>query len=317
MNKNLKIYITGHNNLVGSAIHRKLEKEGYTNLLISNGSVQDLRNYVWVADFFQRERPDYVFLTSESLRKRLVNDAARSVDLYERLQVQSNIIHLSYLTGVKKLMLIASDCISSQLAHPPIKNICLLDSLFDETNEYAVAEIIGIKMCDAYRKRYDCNFISVLTASLYGYNDNYDLNNSHILPSLIRKFQDAKMKKNANMAIPGAAGALFEFLFADDMAKACKDLMINYNGTAPVFIGSGEDITMETLTQMIKDLIKYQGNIHFDETIPDIFLGKPMSISISLKKEWDHFIGLQNGIKLVYQDFLMIHYPEIFFQSDL
>jgi GDP-L-fucose synthase len=305
MEKNAKIYIAGHRGMVGSAIRRKLEKEGYTNFVTRISSELDLRNQNDVAQFFEQEKPDYVFLAAAKVGGIVANNTYRAEFLYDNLQIQNNIIHSSYLNGVKKLMFLGSSCIYPKLAPQPLKEEYLLTGLLEPTNEpYAIAKIAGIKMCDAYRAQYGCNFISVMPTNLYGYNDNYHPENSHVLPALIRRFHEAKGQGLPEVTIWGTGEPRREFLFADDLAEACFYLMQNYNEEGLVNIGTGEDITIKDLAILVKGIIGYKGDIRFDTSKPDGTPRKLMDVSKLHSKGWKHKVELEEGIKLAHQDFL-------------
>jgi len=305
MEKNAKIYIAGHRGMVGSAIHRKLNKEGYTNIVTRLSVELDLRNQHDVAQFFEQEKPDYVFLAAAKVGGIIANNTYRAEFLYENLQIQNNVIHSSYLNGVKKLMFLGSSCIYPKMAPQPLKEEYLLTGLLEPTNEpYAIAKIAGIKMCDAYRAQYGCNYISVMPTNLYGYNDNYHPENSHVLPALIRRFHEAKVQNLSDVTIWGTGSPKREFLFADDLAEACYYLMQNYNEEGLVNIGTGEDISIKDLAMLIKGIIGYEGEIKFDTSKPDGTPRKLMDVSKLHSKGWKHKIELADGIKLAYQDFL-------------
>ncbi len=305
MEKKAKIYIAGHRGMVGSAIHRKLQKEGFTNIITRVSSELDLRNQNEVAQFFEQEKPDYVFLAAAKVGGIIANNTYRADFLYENLQIQNNVIHSSYLNGVKKLMFLGSSCIYPKLATQPLKEEYLLTGLLEPTNEpYAIAKIAGIKMCDAYRAQYGCNYISVMPTNLYGYNDNYHPQNSHVLPALIRRFHEAKVDNKPDVTIWGTGSPKREFLFADDLAEACYYLMQNYDEEGLVNIGTGEDISIKDLAILIKDIIGYEGEINFDTSKPDGTPRKLMDVSKLHSKGWKHTIELEDGIKLAYQDFL-------------
>lgn len=305
MEKNSKIYIAGHRGMVGSAIYRKLQKEGYTNIITRSSSELDLRIQSDVAEFFEQEKPEYVFLAAAKVGGIVANNTYRADFLYENLQIQNNIIHSSYLNGVKKLMFLGSSCIYPKLAPQPLKEDYLLTGLLENTNEpYAIAKIAGIKMCDAYRLQYGCNYISVMPTNLYGYNDNYHPQNSHVLPALIRRFHEAKINNVPDVTIWGTGTPKREFLFADDLAEACYYLMQNYNEEGLVNIGTGEDISIKDLALLIKDIIGYEGGIKFDSSKPDGTPRKLMDVSKLHSEGWHHKIELSDGIKLAYEDFL-------------
>ena len=245
MDKSAKIYIAGHRGMVGSAIFRKLESEGFSNFITRTSSQLDLRNQQQAANFFEQEKPDYVFLAAAKVGGIVANNSYRAEFLYDNLQIQNNVIHNSYLNGVKKLMFLGSSCIYPKMAPQPLKEEYLLTGVLEPTNEpYAIAKIAGIKMCDAYRDQYGCNFISVMPTNLYGYNDNYHPENSHVLPALIRRFHEAKEKNDASVTIWGSGTPKREFLFADDLAEACYYLMQNYDEAGLVNIGTGQDLSV-------------------------------------------------------------------------
>jgi len=305
MEKQAKIYIAGHRGMVGSAIHRKLTKEGYTNIITRVSAELDLRNQQQVTDFFATERPDYVFLAAAKVGGIIANNTYRAEFLYDNLQIQNNIIHQSYVNKVKKLMFLGSSCIYPKMAPQPLKEDYLLTGLLEPTNEpYAIAKIAGIKMCDAYRAQYGCNYISVMPTNLYGYNDNYHPQNSHVLPALIRRFHEAKVVNSPSVTIWGTGSPRREFLFADDLAEACFYLMQHYDEEGLVNIGTGEDITIKDLAQLIKRITRYEGEILFDTTKPDGTPRKLMDVSKLHSKGWKHTIELEEGIKLAYHDFL-------------
>jgi len=291
--------------MVGSAIHRKLQKEGFSNFITRTSDTLDLRNQQQTADFFAREKPDYVFLAAAKVGGIIANNTYRAEFLYDNLQIQNNVIHNSYLNDVKKLMFLGSSCIYPKMAPQPLKEEYLLTGLLEPTNEpYAIAKIAGIKMCDAYRAQYGCNFISVMPTNLYGYNDNYHPQNSHVLPALIRRFQEAKEQGLPDVTIWGTGSPMREFLFADDLAEACYYLMQNYNEEGLVNIGTGHDISIKDLATLIKNVIGYSGEIKFDITKPDGTPRKLMDVSKLHSQGWRYTIELPEGIKMAYQDFL-------------
>jgi GDP-L-fucose synthase len=293
--------------MVGSAIVRKLTSLGYTNLLTRTSAELDLRNQQQVSDFFEVEKPEYVFLAAAKVGGIVANNTYRADFLYENLAIQNNIIHGSYLNKVKKLMFLGSSCIYPKLAPQPLKESYLLSGYLEPTNEpYAIAKIAGIKMCEAYRAQYGCNFISVMPTNLYGTNDNYDLVNSHVLPAMIRKFHEAKEKDASEMTLWGTGSPMREFLHADDLAEACLFLMENYNESELVNIGTGEDVTIENLAALVKQIIGFQGEIVWDTAKPDGTPRKLMDVSKLHGLGWHHKIALEDGIKLAYQDFLKL-----------
>ena len=305
MEKSAKIYVAGHRGMVGSAIVRKLEKEGYSNIITRTSSELDLRNQVAVTEFFKQEKPAYVFLAAAKVGGIIANNTYRAEFLYDNLQIQNNIIHNSYLNDVKKLMFLGSSCIYPKLAPQPLKEDYLLTGLLEETNEpYAIAKITGIKMCDAYRSQYGCNYISAMPTNLYGYNDNYHPQNSHVLPALIRKFHEAKVADASEVTIWGSGSPMREFLFADDLADACYYLMLHYNEPHLINVGTGEDITIKDLALLIKEVIGYEGALKFDTSKPDGTPRKLMDVSKLHEKGWRHKVELRDGIQLAYQDFL-------------
>lgn len=305
MNKDAKIYVAGHRGMVGSAIMRKLQKEGYTNLISRTSAELDLRNQQAVTDFFASEKPDYVFLAAAKVGGIVANNTYRADFLYENLAIQNNVIHNSYVTGVKKLMFLGSSCIYPKLAPQPLKEEYLLTGPLEPTNEpYAIAKIAGIKLCDAYRDQYGCNFISVMPTNLYGYHDNYHPQNSHVLPALIRKFHEAKINGDPEVNIWGTGTPKREFLFADDLADACYFLMQNYNEPHLINIGTGEDLSIKDLALLIKECLGYAGNLVFDKTKPDGTPRKLMDVSKLHRLGWKHKIELKEGIRLAYADFL-------------
>jgi GDP-L-fucose synthase len=308
LEKSAKIYVAGHRGMVGSAIYRKLVKEGYTNLITRTSAELDLRDQQAVADFFSAEKPDYVFLAAAKVGGIIANNTYRADFLYENLAIQNNVIHQAYSNDVKKLMFLGSSCIYPKLAPQPLKEEYLLTGLLEETNEpYAIAKIAGIKMCDAYREQYNCNFISVMPTNLYGYNDNYHPQNSHVLPALIRKFHEAKINNTPEVVIWGSGSPMREFLFADDLADACYFLMDSYNEPNLINIGTGEDLTIKDLALLIKKVIGFEGELTFDSTKPDGTPRKLMDVSKLHQLGWKHQVELEEGVKLAYQDFLEKH----------
>jgi GDP-L-fucose synthase len=308
LEKDLKIYVAGHRGMVGSAIVRKLTSLGFTNLLTRTSTELDLRNQQQVADFFEVEKPDYVFLAAAKVGGIVANNTYRADFLYENLAIQNNVIHAAFLNKVKKLMFLGSSCIYPKLAPQPLKESYLLSGYLEPTNEpYAIAKIAGIKMCEAYRAQYGCNFISVMPTNLYGTNDNYDLVNSHVLPAMIRKFHEAKEKGASEMTLWGSGSPMREFLHADDLAEACLFLMENYNEAELVNIGTGEDVTIKNLASLVKQIVGFQGEIIWDTTKPDGTPRKLMDVSKLHGLGWHHKIALIDGIKLAYQDFLRLN----------
>ena len=303
MIKGDKIYIAGHRGMVGSAILRGLYKKGYDNVIFRKSNELDLRNQAQVNDFFKKEKPTHVFLAAAKVGGILANNTYRGEFLYENLMIQNNVIHAAYQTGVKKLMFLGSSCIYPKLAPQPLKEEYLLTGLLESTNEpYAIAKIAGIKMCDAYRAQYGCNFISVMPTNLYGPNDNYDLQNSHVLPALIRKFLTAKKNNAPSVFMWGTGKPLREFLHADDLADACLFLMDNFNEAGLVNIGTGEDLPILELAQLVQKTVGYEGKIELDATKPDGTPRKLMDVSKLHNMGWRHQISLEEGIKKVVEE---------------
>lgn len=298
--------------MVGSAILRRLTAEGFSNFVVRSSKELDLRNQQQVTDFFASEKPEFVFLAAAKVGGIVANNTYRGAFLYENLMIQNNVIHAAYLNGVKKLMFLGSSCIYPKLAPQPLKEEYLLTGLLEPTNEpYAIAKIAGIKMCDAYRSQYGCNFISVMPTNLYGPNDNYDLNNSHVLPALLRKFHTAKVENKPTVEIWGSGSPMREFLHVDDLAEACYYLMQNYNEAGLVNIGVGEDISIKDLALLIKKIVGYSGELKFDASKPDGTPRKLMDVSKLHAFGWKHKIGLEDGIKNVYQAALPIFNAEV------
>lgn len=288
--------------MVGSALLRKLKSEGFHNFVLRTSQELDLRNQAAVAEFFAEERPEYVFLAAAKVGGIVANNTYRAEFLYDNLMMESNIIHQAYVTGVKKLMFLGSSCIYPKLAPQPLKEEYLLTGPLESTNEpYAIAKIAGIKMCDAYRDQYGCNFISVMPTNLYGPNDNYDLNNSHVLPALLRKFHEAKERGDREVVVWGSGTPKREFLHADDLADACVFLMHSYNEPGLVNIGVGEDISIKELAYLIKDIVGFDGEVVFDTSKPDGTLRKLMDVSKLNNLGWKATISLREGIEKVYK----------------
>lgn len=303
-----KIYVAGHNGMVGSAIVRNLKSLGFTNFLLKTSKELDLRNQTEVFEFLKIEKPDYVFLAAAKVGGIVANNTYRGQFLYENLQIQNNVIHGSYLAGVKKLMFLGSSCIYPKLAPQPLKEDYLLTGLLEPTNEpYAIAKIAGIKMCEAYRVQYGCNFISVMPTNLYGPNDNYDLNNSHVLPAMIRKFHEAKMDNKPSVELWGTGSPMREFLHANDLAEACVYLMENYNDSTLVNIGTGVDVTIKELAETIKAEVGYEGEIIWNTEKPNGTPRKLMDVSKLNGLGWKHSIELKDGIAMVYKEYKALH----------
>lgn len=302
MNKKAKIYVAGHNGMVGSAICRLLQKEGYTNLVVRSSSELDLRNQDAVNSFFETEKPTHVFLAAAKVGGILANNTYRGEFLYDNLMITANIIHAAHENKVEKLLFLGSSCIYPKLAPQPLKEEYLLSGLLEETNEpYAIAKIAGIKMCETYRDQYGDNFISAMPTNLYGPNDNYDLKNSHVLPALIRKFHSAKLNGDAQVEIWGTGSPLREFLHVDDLADACLFLMNNYDGKQFVNVGTGVDLSIKELALKIKTIVGFKGELVFDTTKPDGTPRKLMDVSYLHAQGWNHKIELDAGIQSVYE----------------
>lgn len=301
MNKSAKIYIAGHRGMVGSAILRKLKNEGYDNFLFRRSSEVDLRNQQAVHSFFEAEKPDYIFLAAAKVGGIHANNTYRGEFLYDNLMIQNNVIHAAHLQGVKKLLFLGSSCIYPKMAKQPLREDYLLTGELEPTNEpYAIAKIAGIKLCDAYRAQYGCNFISVMPTNLYGPNDNYDLKNSHVLPALLRKFHEAKVSAAPSVEIWGTGTPRREFLHVDDLADACYHLMLHYNEQGLVNIGTGEDISIRDLALLIKKIVGFEGELQHDTSKPDGTPRKLLDVSKLAAQGWTAQIDLETGIRRVY-----------------
>jgi GDP-L-fucose synthase len=302
MNKDANIYIAGHTGMVGSAIHRRLQKEGFSNFILYTIEERDLTNQQVVKEIFEKEKPDYVILAAAKVGGIHANNSYRADFIYQNLMIENNIIHQSYLTGVKKLLFLGSSCIYPKAAPQPLKEEYLLSGYLEYTNEpYAIAKIAGIKLCEAYRDQYGCNFIAVMPTNLYGPNDNYDLNNSHVLPALIRKFHEAKKQKAPFVEVWGTGAPMREFLHVDDVADACYFLMMNYNDKGIINIGCGEEISIIDLARLVKETTGYTGEIRFDNSKPDGTPRKLLDVSKLNSLGWKYSIPLKEGIKSVYE----------------
>ena len=311
MNKSSKIYVAGHRGMVGSAIFRALQSRGYTNIVLKKSSELDLRNQQEVADFFAMENPECVFLAAAKVGGILANNTYRADFIYENLMIQSNVIHHAFLNGVKKLLFLGSSCIYPKMAPQPLREDYLLTGPLEPTNEpYALAKIAGIKMCDSYRDQYGCNFISVMPTNLYGPNDNYDLNNSHVLPALLRKFINAKQNALDSATIWGSGSPMREFLHADDLADACLFLMDNFDEAGLVNIGTGEDISILELAKLVKSIVGFEGRIITDITKPDGTPRKLMDVSKINNLGWQAKISLEDGIEMVYNEIKNINWSK-------
>ena len=302
MEKGAKIYIAGHRGMVGSAIIRGLEAKGFTNLITRTSKELDLRNQKQVEDFFAAEKPDYVFLAAAKVGGIQANNIYRADFIYENMMIQSNVIHQSYVNKVKKLMFLGSSCIYPKMAPQPLKEEYILTGLLEPTNEpYAIAKIAGIKMCESYRLQYGCDFISVMPTNLYGPNDNYDLNNSHVLPALLRKFHEAKVNGEKQVTVWGSGSPKREFLHADDLANACLYLMENFSEAGLINIGTGVDLSIKELADMMARITGFEGQIVWDSSKPDGTPRKLMDVSKLHSTGWHHKIELEEGVRAVYE----------------
>jgi GDP-L-fucose synthase len=303
MEKNSKIYVAGHRGLAGSAIVRKLQKEGFENLLLRTSSELDLRNQQAVQDFFEKEKPEYVFLAAAKVGGINANNTYPADFIYDNICIQNNVIHQSYKNGVKKLLFLGSSCIYPKNSAQPIKEEYLLSGYLEPTNDaYAIAKIAGIKMCQSYDKQYGCNFISAMPTNLYGPGDNYDLKNSHVLPALLRKFHEAKLSNAPSVTVWGTGKPRREFLHVDDLAAACFFLMENYNDPDIINIGTGKDISIGEMAEMIKDISGYKGEIIFDTSMPDGTFRKLLDVSKIHSLGWKAFIGFEEGVQKTYEE---------------
>ena len=305
MEKTAKIYVAGHRGMVGSALIRKLRQEGFEQIIHRTSKELDLRNQAAVHAFFEQEKPDYVFLAAAKVGGILANNTYRGEFLYDNLMIQTNSIHAAYLNDVQKLLFLGSSCIYPKLAKQPLREDALLTGELEPTNEpYAIAKIAGIKMCDAYRDQYGCNFISAMPTNLYGPNDNYDLEKSHVLPALIRKFHEAKKNGLPSVTIWGTGTPKREFLHVDDLADACFYLMQHYDEAGLVNIGIGEDIAIKDLADVVKKIVGYKGAIEHDLSKPDGTPRKLMDVAKINSAGWKARIGLEQGIEKVYGELM-------------
>ncbi len=305
MEKSAKIYVAGHRGMVGSAIVRELKNLGYQNIVVRTSSELDLRNQSAVEAFYAAERPEYVFVSAAKVGGILANNTYRADFLYDNLSIQNNLIHFAHVYGVKKLLFLGSSCIYPKMAQQPLKEDYLLSGFLEPTNEpYAIAKITGIKMCEAYRDQYGCNFISAMPTNMYGPNDNYHPENSHVLPALIRKFHEAKVQGNDSVTVWGDGSPFREFLYADDLANALVYLMLNYNEKQFVNVGFGDEITIKDLALLIQKVVGFEGQLTFDTTKPNGTPRKLMDSSRLFATGWKPTTQLEEGIKLAYQDFL-------------
>ncbi|PCJ25980.1 MAG: GDP-fucose synthetase [Flavobacteriales bacterium] len=303
MNKEDKIYVAGHRGMVGSAIIRKLEQEGYINIITKTSSELDLRNQQAVESFFKTQQPDYVFLSAAKVGGILANNIYRAEFIYDNLMIELNVINSAYQNDVKKLLFLGSSCIYPKLAPQPLKEEYLLTGTLEQTNEpYAIAKIAGIKLCESYRRQYGADFISVMPTNLYGPNDNYDPESSHLFPSFIRKFKMAKENNDSTIEIWGDGSPKREFLHVDDLADACYFLMKNYSGEQIFNIGTGTDVSVLELANMMKEVIGFEGEYQFDSSKPNGTPRKWMDVSKIEALGWKHQISLKEGIEKVFED---------------
>ena len=301
MNLKSKIYIAGHNGMVGSAICRKLKELGYNNLIFKDSKALDLRNQNSVNDFFEREKPENVFLAAAKVGGILANSKYKAEFIYDNLMIQNNVINASFSHKVKKLLFLGSSCIYPKMAKQPIKEEYLLSGSLEPTNEpYAIAKIAGLKLCQYFKEQYGCNFISLMPTNLYGINDNFDLYNSHVLPALIRKFHEAKVNKKKVVQLWGSGKPYREFLYVDDLAEACVFLMKKYNSSNPINVGSGYDLSILDLARKVKQVIGFSGQINWDSSKPDGTPRKLLDVSIINKLGWSAKTTLEDGIKKTY-----------------
>jgi GDP-L-fucose synthase len=307
MEKKSKIYIAGHRGLVGSAIRRKLEKEGFENLLLRSSSEVDLRDQQAVKDFFEKEKPEYVFLAAAKVGGINANNIYPADFIYDNLCIQNNVIHQSYRNGIKKLLFLGSSCIYPKNAPQPIKEEYLLSGYLEPTNDaYAIAKIAGIKLCQSYHKQYGCNFISAMPTNLYGPGDNYDLKNSHVLPALLRKFHEAKMNGEPTVTVWGTGKPRREFLHADDLASACYFLMENYNDADIINIGVGKDISIGEMALLIKKITGFEGDIVFDTSMPDGTFQKLLDVNKLNNLGWHAGTGFEEGLRKTYEEKFLV-----------
>lgn len=303
MELNAKIYVAGHRGMVGSAVVRRLQQAGYQNIVYRTSKEMDLRDTAAVNSFFAEEQPDYVILAAAKVGGIMANNTFRADFLFENLQIQNNVIHASYERGVKKLLFLGSSCIYPKMAPQPIKEEYLLTGPLEATNEpYALAKIAGLKLCEAYRDQHGSNFISAMPTNLYGPGDNYDLHNSHVLPALLRKFHEAKEHNTPEVEVWGTGTPRREFLHVDDLADACLHLMLHYDGKEPVNVGTGEDLTIRELVELVRDTVGYQGSVRFNTDKPDGTPRKLLDVSKLAEAGWRYKTGLPEGVRAVYQE---------------
>lgn len=301
MEKTAKIYVAGNRGLVGSAIMRSLQKNGYYNIVVRSHQELDLRCQDSVNQFFEEEKPEYVFLAAAKVGGIWANNTYPADFIYDNLMISANVIHAAYQHKVKKLLFLGSSCIYPKMAEQPMKEECLLTSALEPTNEaYALAKISGMQMCKFYRRQYGCDFISAMPTNLYGINDNFDLTSSHVLPAMIRKFHEAKIQEKPEVVIWGTGKVFREFLFVDDLADALLFLMNNYSEDSHINVGTGEELSIQDLALVVKKVVGYQGNIVYDSSKPDGTPRKLLDVSKLHNKGWHHNVSLQEGIEIVY-----------------
>jgi GDP-L-fucose synthase len=306
MDKSSKIFVAGHNGLVGSAITRALQSQGYTNLILKTRKELNLLDQKATAYFFENEKPEYVFLAAAKVGGIMANKTYKADFIYENLQVQNNVIHSCWESGIKKLLFLGSSCIYPKMAPQPIKEESLLTGQLEETNDaYAIAKIAGIKMCQSFNQQYGTNYISLMPTNLYGINDNFDLNNSHVLPAMIRKFHEAKINSEKEVVLWGTGSAMREFLYVDDLADACVFLMNNYDSSEIINVGTGEDITIKELAETVQKVVGFKGVIVWDTTKPDGTPRKLLDVSKLHDLGWRHMVKLEEGIRKTYEWYVL------------